>query len=100
MERLFSFAGMVRSPKRTQLLNAHLEQLVLLKSNGYASEKYALEFHDIVYCMTFMTLYFYDIDIVDHTQKNKIILFLKKKKKSFCLLSMIYDVNVIKCTMS
>lgn len=38
VERLFSFAGMVHAPKRTRLSNAHLEQLVLLKSNGYAMD--------------------------------------------------------------
>jgi len=38
VERLFSFAGMVHGPKRTRLSNAHLEQLVLLKSNGYAMD--------------------------------------------------------------
>ena len=35
---VFLFAGMVRGPKHTRLSNAHLEQLILLKSTGYATE--------------------------------------------------------------
>ena len=34
VERLFSFAGMVHSPKRTRLSDRNFEQLVLLKANG------------------------------------------------------------------
>ena len=52
VERLFSFAGMVHSPKRTRLSNAHLEQLVLLKSNGYAADNRK----DFAF-LNFMTLY-------------------------------------------
>lgn len=35
VERLFSFAGMVHSPKRSLLSDVNFEQLVLLKANVY-----------------------------------------------------------------
>ena len=36
VERLFSFAGMVHSPKRSRLSDTNFEQLVLLKANVYS----------------------------------------------------------------